>query len=740
MNDTAGIGDTHRSICPLCEGMCGIVVKTEGDKVTSIRPDPDNAWSKGHMCPKGTTLGDLHHDPDRIRAPMIRMDDGWHEVSWDRAFERIEELVSGVRAKYGQQAIAGFTGNMSGKGFSSARYTGPLHWLAKFGKNFSSSTVDQIPKNVSCHLMYGSMWHIPIPDVDRTDLFVIMGGNPAESKGSILSHRDVMAAIRAIRQRGGKVIVIDPVRTRTAAAADEWIGVKPGGDAALLLGVINVLFREDRVKLGAWEGLVNGIDALREAASRFTPERVESFSGVPADTIVALARQISDAPSAAVYGRIGTCTQLYGTLASWLVDAVAILTGNLDRPGGSMWSTQVAPHYKLSPALPPSFPVFGQPSRVRGTPSVLGQYPAVCMAEEIDTPGEGQIKALLTLGGNPVISVPGSDRLAQALPMLECMVSLDIYINETTAHAHVILPSPSLLQQPHWDVWAWPWSLTSGGVYSPASLPAPTDRPPEFEVMLRLGAIFGGDEERNPAALDDRCFARMCDSVGVGFDVAAAALPDRGPERVLDLCIRSGPLGDRFGENPGGLTLDDFKKNPDGVLLGPAVSKGGASILTPSGKIELSHPHFLDDLARLEAAMRDEVPSLLLVSRRQLRSLNSWMHNLHTLVKGKERCTLQIHPRDAEPLGIAQGDMVMVEGPEGQAAAPAEITEDIRQGVVCLPHGWGHDRDGLRMAIAAAHPGYNINQISPAGMVDPASGNAVCNGIPVSVRLLEAAE
>ena len=740
MSEAAGICAPHKSICPLCEGMCGIIVKTEGDKVTSIRPDPDNVWSQGHMCPKGTTLGDLHHDPDRLRAPMIRLDDGWHEVTWERAFERIEELVSKVRAQYGQEAIAGFTGNMSGKGFASARYTGSLHWLAKFAKNFSSASVDQIPKNVSCHLMYGSMWQIPIPDLDRTDLFVIMGGNPAESKGSLLSHRDVMAGIRAIQQRGGRVIVIDPVRTRTAAAADEWIGIKPGGDAALLLGIIHVLFKEDLVNLGAWEGLVNGLDVLRNTASRFPPERVERFSGVPSGTIIALARQIAEAPSAAVYGRIGTCTQLYGTLASWLIDAVAILTGNLDRPGGSMWSTQVAPHYKLSPGLPPSFPVFGEPSRVRGVPSVLGQYPAVCMAEEIDTPGDGQIKALLTLGGNPVISVPGSDRLAKALPMLECMVSLDIYINETTTHAHVILPSPSLLEQPHWDVWGWPWALTSGGVFSPGSLPAPSDRPAEYEVMLRLGAIFGGEAERDAAVLDDRCFARMCDSVGIDFDVASAALPERGPERVLDLCIRSGPFGDSFGGNPDGLTLDDFKKNPNGLLLGPAISQGPSAIVTPSGEIEIAHSHFLDDLVRLDASIDAETPSLVLVSRRQLRSLNSWMHNLNTLVKGKERCTLQMHPDDAGLLGIGQGDMVMVEGLEGQASAPVEITQNIRQGVVSLPHGWGHDRDGLQIAIAMKHPGYNINQISPAGLMDPASGNAVCNGIPVSVRLLQSAE
>lgn len=727
----------HRRTCPLCEGMCGINVAVENGRVTAIRPDHENVWSRGHICPKGTVLGQLHHDPDRLRTPVIRDGKSWREASWEEAFARISERTGEVRRKYGQSSIGSYTGNMTGKGFASSRYMMLFHRLAKFGQRFSSSTVDQIPKNVSCYIIFGNMWKIPVPDIDHTDLLVVIGGNPAASKGSLFSHRDVMGAIAALRQRGGRVIVIDPVRTQTAEAADQWISIRPGGDAAFLLGVAHVLYAEGRVRLGHLDGLVNGIDEFGEIAARFSPERVEAFCGIPAATIRSFALDLAGASRAAIYGRIGTCTQEFGTLASWLIDALAVLTGNLDRQGGSMWSTQVAPHLDLTPPLPSTGTVTGKPSRVRGVPGILGQYPATCLAEEIDTPGEGQIKALLTMGANPVLSVPGSRRLDEALALLDFMVSIDVYINETTRHAHVILPSPSMLEQPHWDVWAWPWALTSGGHYSPALFELEGNRPEEWEVMTRIGAIMGGLDDPDINALDDDFFAGMCDAAGIDRKAAFSALPRRGPERILDLCIRSGPFGDRFGANPNGLSLDTFKAEPNGILLGPAKSQGASAITTPSGRIELVHPHFTADLARLETAMRLPAPDLVLVSRRHLRSLNSWMHNVDTLVRGKERCTLQLHSIDASRLGIVTGDNVTVTSETGTVTAPAEVTDALRPGVVCMPHGWGHDLGGARLAVARRRPGTNINELNPASLIDAASGNAVVNGIPVQIAKRE---
>jgi anaerobic selenocysteine-containing dehydrogenase len=725
----------HRRTCPLCEGMCGLLVNVQAERVISIRPDPNNSFSRGHICPKGTTLGDVHHDPDRLRQPMIRDGSVWREATWDEAFARIETLVAGVRERHGPDAFACYSGNMNKGGFDTSRYLPLMARQARFAQRFSSSTVDQLPKNVSTHLMYGDMWKVPIPDIDHTDLFVILGGNPAASKGSMFSHRDVMGAIKALRARGGRVIVIDPVRTGTAQAADQWIGLRPGSDAALLLAVVQVLFADGLVRLGPLDGLVNGVDRMEALARDWPPERVAAFCGVDAATIRTLAHQIAAAPRAAVYGRIGTCTQAFGTLASWLVDVVAVLTGNLDREGGTMWSTQVAPHLKLTPPYPANAPLLGAPNRSRGVRAVLGQYPASCLAEEIDTPGPGQIHGLVTTGCNPVLSAPGSARLEAALPLLDAMICVDLYLNETTRHAHVVLPALSPLEQPHWDVWSWPFSLTSGGNYASA-LFSPTHRPEEWRVLARLGAIIGGDPKPDLDALDDAYFATLCRQLGVDAERALAEHPARGAERILDLCIRSGPFGDRHGERPDGVTLQTFKDQPDGLIFGHAQPQGAAAYSTPSGRLELAPQHMLDDLPRLEAALRAPAPPFVLVSRRHIRSLNSWMHNLETLVKGRDRCTLQIHVDDAARLGMAPGDIVRIESASGVLDVAAEPTPDIRPGVVSLPHGWGHDRPGAQLQIARQHAGVNINRLSPGTLVDAASGNAVLNGIAVTINRL----
>lgn len=712
--------------------MCGVNVTSQDGEVLSVRPNPDDVWSRGHICPKGTTLGDLHHDPDRVRRPLIRDGSEFHEVSWDAAFERLESLASQVRERHGPDAFAAYGGNMAGKDATLSRYSGLLFRASGITRIFSSSTVDQHPKNVSALLMFGNEWRIPIPDVDRTDLFVILGGNPAASKGSIFSHRDVMGAMRDIRKRGGRVIVVDPVRTATAQSADQWIGVRPGADAALLLAIIHVLFASDKVRLRHLEGRVAGLDVLREVAVDFPPSAVAEFCGIGAEVISDLALQIAQTDRAAIYGRIGLCTQEFGTLSCWLIDALAALTGNLDRAGGSMWSAPVAPLVDMLATLPPGMPLSQGRSRVRGVPAVLGQFPASCMAEEIDTPGEGQIKALLTMAANPVLSAPGSERLAAALPMLECMVSLDNYVNETTRHAHVILPSPSFLETPHFDMWSWVFSLTSGGHYSPPLLPTP-ERPEHWRVVAKVGAILGGQPERDVDDMDDEYFAGLAATRGIDPAHALAICPVRGPKRILDLAIRTGPHGDRFGEVPGGLSLADFEDEPNGKLIGVAPPRAAQGFETPSGKIELAPPYIVADVSRLKAAMAAPRAPLVLVSRRHLRSMNSWMHNVPTLVRGRERCTLQIHHDDARERGILDGDRVVVASSAGAIEVPAELTADIRPGVVTMPHGWGHAEEGARLSVARTRPGANTNVLSPGELVDAVSGNAVLNGIEITV-------
>lgn len=721
--------------CPLCEGMCGVVVRHQGDRVLSVRPDPDNVFSQGHMCPKGTTLGDLHDTPDRLRNPVVRDGDGWREVSWNEAMQRCEDLIQPVLETYGSGVIAAYTGNMIAKSFDLVRYVGSLFRQAQFGGIYGSSTVDQQPKNVSCMLMYGDMWKIPVPDIDRTDFMLLMGGNPSASKGSIFSHRDVMGAIRALRERGGRIVVVDPVETGTALKADEWLPIVPGTDAAFLLAIVHVLFAEDRVRLGTLEEKVNGIDALRDAAADFPPEAVADFCDIPAAAIRSIARQISDARTAAIYGRIGLCTQRFGSLASWLTDAIAILTGNMGQPGGLMFSTQVASHLDLTPPYPADAPLISRHSRVSGVPAVLGLFPAATLAEEIDTPGEGRTRGLLTIAANPVLSAPGSNRLERALPQLDFMICFDSYINETTSHADVILPGPSPLEQAHWDVWAWPWCITSGGHYSPPLFPQ--HRMEEWRVVMTIGALLGGKKlaDIDTTALDNAYFAAMCRQLGLDPVKVMDVTPENGAERILELAIRGGQFGDRYGEREG-LTLDKFKGHPHGLLVGSA--KPGVPIRTPSGKIEIAPQYLLDDIPRLRAAMLETRPQTYLVSRRTLRSMNSWMNNVQTLAKGPDRCTLLIHPDDAAAIHVADSDMVQVTNGENIIVVPAEITPHIKPGVVSIPHGWGHDRPGSQLNVAKNKPGVNANRLNPAGLLDTPSGNAVVNGVPVAIERYQA--
>jgi anaerobic selenocysteine-containing dehydrogenase len=728
----------HLRTCPLCEAMCGLEVHVEDERVALIRPDRDDVWSRGFICPKGTTLGHLHHDPDRVRTPLVREGDQWHEVGWEEAFSRCEELLHGVVERHGKDAVTCYIGNPTAHNFSLARYVGLFITLAQLPTIYSAGTVDQWPKNVSCMLMYGGMWWIPSPDIRRTHYWLVMGGNPQASQGSLLACPDVLGEIDAIRARGGKVVVVDPRRTGTADKADEWVPIVPGTDAAFLLAICQVLFADGLVDLGDVADLVAGVADVRRIASEFPPERVAATCQIPAETIRRVAHEIAAAPAAAVYGRIGLCNQEFGTLASWLIDVVNILTGNFDRPGGLMFGNPVAWGANSLPDPQWADGVsFGRwKSRVRGAPEVLGQTPVSCMAEEIATPGPGQLKALVTIAGNPVISSPDAGRLDEALPMLECMISVDNYLNETTRHAHVILPGLSALEQPHFDDLITMWAARSFGNFSPAVFPPPADRPAEWEILTRLAGLLAGmsNADIDVGAIDDGYFAALCEAKGVDASEVMANYDDRGPERMLDLQIRTGPFGDRYGENADGLTLQDLREQPHGIDLGPMVPRIRELINTPSGKIELAPAYITADVPRLVARLeRSRNGELLLISRRHLRSNNSWMHNVKVLVKGKDRCTLLIHPDDATRTGVEDGKLARVSSEAGTVEVPVEVSDEMMRGVVSLPHGWGHDKDGTRLSVAREHAGVNNNLLAPGRLVDPLSNNAVVNGIPVEV-------
>ncbi|WP_286199334.1 molybdopterin-dependent oxidoreductase [Mycolicibacterium sp. ELW1] len=733
----AAIGQDGRHLytCPLCEAMCGLEIQVSDGRVDSIRGNQDDVWSRGHLCPKGASLGAIHEDPDRIRTPMIKVDGQWQEVSWDAAFRRCTELLAPVIAEHGIGAVTCYTGNPLAHSFSLGRYTGVLLGMSGIPVSYSPGTVDQWPKNLSSHLMYGNWWGFPVPDIERTDLLVVMGANPAASQGSLLAAPDVMGILAAI----DNVIVIDPVRTATAAKADEWLPITPGTDAALLLAVVHTLFDENLVRLGRLADHIDGVDTLRAAAADWSPERVAPVTGIDADRIKHLARQLAGTERAVVYGRIGLCNQEFGSLASWLVDVVNILTGHFDTEGGAMfprpavWTVTAQPQ----PGLEGGLPEFGRwQTRVRGAKEVLGQVPVSCLAEEIETPGEGQIRALITVAGNPVLSTPQGHRLDELLPGLDAMIAVDLWLNETTRHADVILPGLSPLEQPHHDDLILMFAINSIANYSvPVFAPEDPDRPEEWEILVRLTGLCAGvpAEEVDVAAIDDGFFDYLCFTQGLDGGQVRSHYTQGGPERILDLTLRTGPFGDRYGENPDGLSLAKLKEQPNGINFGPMVSQVPEILSTTDKKIRLAPQYLLDDIPRLARRLEREPDELVLVSRRHLRSNNSWLHNVSALMKGRDRCTLLMHPDDAASRGVSGGDHVTVTSSAGRIEVPVEVTDAIKPGVVSMPHGWGHGKPGTRMSVANGSPGVNTNILSPPTFLDEPSGNGALNGIPVTV-------
>jgi anaerobic selenocysteine-containing dehydrogenase len=613
---------------------------------------------------------------------------------------------------------------------------------------YSASTVDQMPKQVSAGLMFGTALSIPIPDIDRTDHLLILGANPFASNGSLMTAPDYPGRLRALRARGGKLVVVDPRRSKTAEEADEHLFIRPGTDAHFLFAIVHTLFDERLVSLGNVADHLVGVDDVERLARDFAPESVAPVCGIDAETIRRTARELAAAPRAAVYARIGTCTQEFGTLASWLVDVVNTLTGNLDRPGGAMFTKPAAGSANTggSPGVGRGVRFGRRRSRVRGLPEMYGELPVVCLAEEIETPGEGQVRGMITVAGNPVLSTPDATRLDRALASLEFMVSVDIYRNETTRHADVILPPEGALARGHYDLAFYQLSIRNIANYSPPVVDLEPGEMAEAEILLRLaGAVAGEGAAADPAALDDLVVAGLVQKAvqrtgsnveGRDPDELLAALSSRrGPERILDLMLRTGPYGDGFGADRSGLSLRVLEATPHGVDLGPLQPRIPEVLRTPTGKVELAPEPIVDDVARLRSSLaRGQNGEMVLVGRRDLRSNNSWMHNLDVLVKGKERCTLHLHPADADRLSLADGDTACVRSRSGEVAVTVEVTDAIMPGVVSIPHGWGHGVDGADLAVAAKRPGVNSNVLADAELYDPLSGNAVLNGIPVRVE------
>lgn len=738
---------TAIATCPLCEATCGLDVTIEDDRLVTVRGDARDPFSRGYVCPKAVALPELLADPDRVRTPRIRRGETWSEVSWEEAFAEVEERLAPILERHGRDAVAVYLGNPSVHNLDLQIYPRALLRVLGTRNVFSASTVDQMPKQVSAGLMFGTSLSIPVPDIDRTQHLLLLGADPVESNGSLMTAPNVRARLHAIRARGGRIVVVDPRRSRTAALADEHHFVRPGTDALLLFALVHVLASEGRIRLGALAPHVAGLDAITRLAARFPPDRVAAACGLSADTITRIGRDLADAPTAAVYGRIGTTTQAFGTLTSWLVDVLNVLTGNLDRPGGAMFTRAAAGATNTvgAPGRGKGIRLGRRTSRVSGRPEVLGELPVACLAEEIETPGDGRVRALITVAGNPVLSTPNGGRLASALAGLELLVSCDIYRNETTRHAHVILPGSAPLERAHYDLALWQLAVRNVANYSPPIVPRPPGAPADWEIMLRLAGIaLGQGAGADLAQLDDVVAHGQAEAACRGLpgrtpdEILAALAPRRGPERLLDLMLRTGPYGDRFGEVPGGLTLAVLEAHPHGLDLGALTPRIPEVLRTPSGRIELAPPELVADVERLDASLAAAPPPFLLVGRRHLRSNNSWMHNVPSLVSGRDRCTVLVHPDDAARLGLTDGVRARLRSRVGTIEVPVEVSDAMMPGVVSVPHGWGHDDPASGLGVAARHAGASANALTDDAVLDPLSGTSALSAVPVTLEAVGA--
>lgn len=727
--------------CPLCEASCGLKIERSEDSAR-VTGDIHNPFSRGYMCPKGNSLVRSDSNPDRLRKPLLRnrKTGERRSVGWDEAFQFIADGLEPIVKGDDPDRLAFYYGTGVSHSIASVYY--PVLCGAVTTRNlFGSSTVDQAPKQIACALMYGHPMSVPIPDIDHCGHFMIIGANPAESNGSLFTAPGLLNRLRRLRQRGGRIVVVDPVFTKTAEVADEHIAIRPAADAHFLAGMIHTLLAEGLVRLGRLHEHVEGLERLGYLFSPFSPDHVSDACGIPAPVIRRLAREIAASPAAAVYGRLGSTTHAFGTLASWMIDLVNILTGNLDRRGGVMFPLAAVGHANSrQPLAKGPYPVYGPPTRVRNAPaiSIVRGYerPAVTIAEEIEEPGTGQIRALVTVGSNPVLTRPNGQRLARALETLDFMVSIDPYLNETTRFADIVLPSPPDHAKEHYPTIPMQWTTRNFAKWSERSRPLHRDEMCDSEIFLRLTGILKGlGAHCDPWQTDDMIVADLVEGAiredggrllhGRDAGAILAELGDeRGPGRIVDFLLRTGPYGDAFDPEKPGLTLAKLRAEEHGIDLGALQERIPQVLMTAGGSIELAPAELVADLERLKEP-RPSSRGLLLIGRRDLKSNNSWMHNVDALMLGRDRCTLRIHPDDAAKHDLEDGVIAVVSNTQGRMEIKVEVSADIRPGVVSIPHGFGHIDPQTELSRARLTPGGNVNELVPDTIHEPLSGNAI---------------
>jgi len=713
----------HRQ-CTLCEAHCGIDVEVDGDRVLRISGDKDDPISRGYICPKAAALADLHADPDRLRRPVRRVGAEWAEIGWDEALDLAADGLRAVQRRHGDNAVATYFGNPSAH--TMAVLAGlPLRHVLGTRNHYSATSSDQLPQHRTSAEMFGNLALFPVPDIDRTDHMLVLGANPSVSNGSLMTAPGARHRLRAIVARGGTVVVVDPRRTETAALASEHVAIAPGGDPYLLLGMLHVLFAEGRTRLGRLEGHADGLAAIAALAADWPVSRAAPIAGVDAATIERLARGFAEAPRAVAYGRVGVCQQRTGTLTHWLINVLNAVTGNLDVPGGAMFPE---PAFDVGAVLKRArllgFGDHGRHSqRVSGLPEMNGELPVAGLADEITTPGEGQVRGMLVYAGNPVLSTPGGARLEPALSTLEWFVAVDMYVTETSRHANVILPPVSQLERSDIDVVMPLVSVRNHIRHSPAAVPKPKDGREDWEILSALTSRLGR-------------------GVGRRAEAAVASLPSifTSPERIIDLAIAVGPHGVLRRGPFKGLTVAKIKRAEHGIDLGPLEPRLPRALDTADKRVALAPAAFVEEAAKLAERAREREDAvaagydLTLIGRRQLRSNNSWMHNSARLMKGADRCTALLHPDDAGARGLEDGGRVRVVSRVGEIELPLEVSDEIRPGVVSVPHGFGHGRPGVGWRLAAQKAGASVNDITDPSVVDALTGNAAFNAVPVRVE------
>ena len=697
---------THYRACNLCEAICGLEIKTQGDQVLSIKGDKKDPLSRGYICPKGTAMEDIYTDPDRLRKPVVRQGDKWVEISWQQAFDTVADKLVAVQQQHGQNAVAFYAGNPNVHNYGSMTHASVLRKAVQTKIHFSATSLDQLPHHLASYSLYGHQSLIPIPDIDHSSYMLIIGGNPLASNGSIMTSPDIPKRLKAIQQRGGRFIVIDPRRTETAEIADQHLFIRPGTDAWLLMAMLNTLFAEDLVSTGHLTDLLVGVDQVRSACASFTPELAEQRTGVAAEQIRQLARDMASIEDAVCYGRMGVSVQVYGTLCQWAIQMINILTSSMDVRGGMIASSPAFGFVKQGESGAGHFAAFY--SRVSGLPEFAGELPATVMAEEMLTEGEGQIRGLITTAGNPVLSAPNGNQMDQALAGLDFMVSIDFYINETTRHADIILPPTSALEHDHYDLAFHRLAVHNTARFNEAVFEPAEGTKHDWEIFNELGLAVAARK---------------------GMDVK----PLPSPDKLIDMGIQRGPYSAAAGHDLE-LTLDKIKQHPHGLDIGPLQPSLPERLCTSEGKITLMSDYISEDIARLGADQQiTDKDELLLIGRRHIRSNNSWMHNSHRLVKGKPRWQLLMHPDDLAAHQLQDQSQVRIQSRVGEVQTQVVASDEVMPGVVSLPHGWGHKRDGVSMEIAAEQGGVSCNDLTDDKLIDQASGNSALNGVPVRV-------